>query len=337
MKPRFALPAVACAAGLQASAQELDVDWLAYAQLTAEHTSGASGIDFGADRMRFAALARSDRLRGGVQLDLGVTDPSGRQPGSVLNGVLDLFVDYELAGGHRLRAGEFKTPLGMDFNISGHLLDLTKRGMDAGLVLQRNAGVMVSARDLGAGFGYDVGVFNIAGRSLATDYLKSQEGEDNAYAARGHFDSGPWHTEWSFGQTEAAGGPGTADYRVVDWALRYQTGGLTMKVEWIDGDNVRGDTQRNEQVYYLHGAYRLRQNLELLARHYEGRSELAASTSRLSNTYVGFNWWPFERERMGGRLQLNYVAVGGDGNAYTGVRAFSDDALLVQFQFNVED
>lgn len=337
MWARFALPACALlAAPASAWAQAPDLRWRAYAQLAAEHLDGDAGIDFGADRMRFAALASSNRLSGGAQLDLGVPDPSGREPGSVLNGLLDVFVDYRLAVRHRLRAGEFKTSLGMDFNIGGHLLELTKRGMDAGLVLARDAGVMVIANGLGRGFGYDIGIFNIAGRSLATDYNQTQEGEDNAFAARGRFDSGPWHAEWAYGDTAAAGGPGTADYGVADAALRYQGGALTVKLEWIGGEHVRGDRQRREQVYYVHGAYRIQENYELVARHYAGRSKLAGQSTDLSNSYIGFSWWPYERDGMQGRLQLNYVFAGGDGHAYTGVQGFRDNALFVQFQFLIQ-
>ena len=331
--PIAALLGVSLSAAAQQEAPRLG--WRAYGQFTGEHLDSASGLGFDVERLRFSTEVTRRRLTGGIQVDFGVDNLGERAPGSIANGILDIYLNYQLGDKHLLRAGEFKTPLGMDFNIGADLLDITKRGMEAGLVLQRDAGVMISARNLGAGFGYDVGVFNIAGRSSAAIYLDSQTGEDNAFAARGHFDSGPWHAEWAYGETTQAGGPGTADYRVADVALRYQRERLTFKLEWIEGNNVRGETERNEAVYYVHGAYRIRDNLELVARHYSGTSRLGGAASDLDNTYLGFSWWAYDNGRTQGRLQVNYVVAGGDGAAYTGVRGFLDDALLAQFQFHV--
>ncbi|MDX1563412.1 MAG: hypothetical protein R3305_10825, partial [Gammaproteobacteria bacterium] len=314
--------------------EPIETDWRAYAQLTAEHQDGDGGIDFGADRIRFRGDIRHGRLSGAVQLDLGVRNLGDSEPGSVANVINDLYLNYDIDGRHSVRFGEFKMPLGMDFNVSGGSLDITKRGIEAGLVLQRNLGLMMSGRNLGS-FGYDVGVFNIAGRSPATDYLESQEGDDNAFAVRGHFDRGNWHAELAVGQTPEAGGPGTADYEVADFGLRYMADGWNAKFEWIDGENVRGNSLREEDVFYVHGGYSLNPRLELVARHYEGESRIAGSATELGNTYLGITWQAHESERLYGRLQVNYVMASGDEAAYTGVRGFRDDAVLVQFQFDV--
>jgi len=224
----------------------------------------------------------------------------------------------------------------MDFNISTRSLDITKRGLDAGLVLNRDIGLMASGRGIGRGFGYDIGYFNIAGRSGATTYTDAQEGEDNAYAGRLHYDMGAWHAELAYGATPDAGGPGTADYEVRDFGIRYGSGDWTVKGEWIDGSNVRGDLSRDENVYYLHGGYQLNEDVEIVARHYEGESRIAGSKTGLSNTYLGVTWHAYRTPRIDGRLQVNYVLAGGDELAYTGVRGYRDDAVLVQFQFYVD-
>lgn len=331
----FVLAGVAAVSGTSRAqpSDELEVDWLGFAQLTAEHDDG--GVSFGSDRLRFRSEASYRRIAGVVQLDVGAGDLGDSPPGTFANLVTDLYVSYDLGRDHSLRFGQYKTPLGMDFNTSGSALDITKRGIEAGLVLQRDVGLMVSARNLGA-FGYDVGYFNVPGRSSATAYLDSQDGEENAFAARGHYDAGAWHAELAYGEAAEAGGPGTADYRVSDFGVRYRRDDWTAKAEWIDGRNVRGNPLRDEDAYYVHGGYALSETFELVARHYKGTSRIGASSTELSNTYLGFSWQPLGAERMNGRVQVNYVIAGGDDGAYTGVRGYRNDTVLVQFQLYAE-
>jgi len=313
-----------------------EIDWRVYPQLTAEHFDGAGGIDFDAERVRIRTQVTQGRLMGLLQLDLAANDLGDRKPGALNNVIMDVYLQAQFESKHRIRFGQFKTPIGMDFNTAANSLDITKRGMEAGLILQRDFGAMISARNLGA-FGYDFGVFNIAGRSPATTYADEQKGEDNAYVARGHFDSGPWHAELALGETTAAGGPGTADYQVIDFAAAYRSDRWSLKAEWIDGSNVRGNVNRDEDVWFAHAGHMLNENFELIARHYAGTSHLNGVSTRLSNTYLGFNWWPYRSERMTGRLQVNYVLAGGDESGYTGVRGFRSDGLLLQFQLDVSN
>jgi hypothetical protein len=321
------------ASGGALAQDEIEIDWLSLAQFTAERLDNQGGVSFGSDRLRFRSEARYKRITGAVQLDVGPDDLGDHRPGAFANIIADIFVNYDIGNGHGLRFGQFKTPLGMDFNTSGSSLDITKRGMEAGLALNRDIGLMVSGRDVGGGFGYDLGFFNIAGRSSATTYSEAQEGEDNAYAARVHYDTGNWHAELAYGETGNAGGPGTADYSVSDFGIRYRGDRWTVKGEWIDGSNVRGASNRDEDVYFLHGGFDLSGEVELVARHYEGESSIGGSTTDLRNTYLGVSWRVYETPRMNGRLQVNYVLAGGDELAYTGVRGYRDDAVLVQFQF----
>jgi hypothetical protein len=321
-----------------ASAQsDFELDWFAFAQLTAEHEDGSGGIAFGNDRVRFNVEGTANRWSARAQLDIGTDDLGDRKPGSMPNVIQDLYATYRATESHALRFGQFKTPLGMDFNVSGSALDITKRGMEAGLVLHRDVGVMVSGQRVVGGFSYDAGVFNPAGRSSATQHNADQVGEDNVVAFRGRYDHANWHGEIAFGESPNAGGANTADYRVTDLALRYSGSGWDTKIEWIEGRDVRGSAGRDERVYYVHGGYALSRKLELVARYYDGRSTLGGPSTRLTNTYLGVTAKVIEHERLTGRLQINYVIAGGDEAAYTGVRGYRDDAALIQLQLFLDD
>jgi len=336
--PYLALLAGLLGHPLEVPAQnDIEFRWRSFAQLTAERveTSGDS-IAFGADRVRTILEATRDQLTAGIMLDFGVRDLGQREPGALANVVGDLYLNYRPSENHTIRFGQFKTPLGMDFNIPGEDLDITKRGVEAGLVLNRDLGVMLSGRRLGSGFGYDVGLFNPAGRSGATAHQDSQVGQDTAPVVRAHYDTPRWHVEAAHGRSEHAGGPGTLDYRVSDVGMIFREDRWVVKGEWVEGRNIRGIDGWTERVYYLHGAYRLRPGLELLGRHYEGTNRLGGVSTRLKNTYLGLTAWVWEGSSMMGRLQVNYVIAGGDKAGYSGIRGFRDDAILVQFQLLVD-
>jgi hypothetical protein len=317
---------------VEAQTQDVvEINWRAYGQLTAEDLPG-EGLSFGADRVRIRAEATLHQLTSGIMLDFGVDDLGDHRPGALANVVGDLYVNYRPGETHLIRFGQFKTPIGMDFNIAGRSLDLTKRGMDAGLVLNRDLGLMLSGRRVWRGLGYDVGIFNVAGRSAATAYLDSQVGDDHAAAVRMHYDTSRWHFELAKARSESAGGPGTADYDVSDFAMAFRDRGWVLKAEWVEGNEVRGIQGRDERVYYLHGAYRLRPNLELLARHYNGESTLASGRTALGNTFLGITTHLFPDSRLTTRLQVNYVLASGDETAYTGLSGYRDNTILLQLQ-----
>lgn len=317
-------------------AQEaVEFNWRAYAQLTAEKLPGEN-LSFGADRIRVRAEAALREVAGGVMLDFGVDDLGDAEPGALANVVGDLYLNFRPSEQHLLRFGQFKTPLGMDFNVPGRSLDITKRGMEAGLVLNRDLGLMLSGRRIWRGLGYDVGLFNVAGRSAATAHVDAQVGNDHAPVLRLHYDADRWHLEIASGRSEAAGGPGTRDYEVGDVAISFRDRGWTLKAEWIEGRDIRGVADWNERVYYLHGAYRIRPALEILARHYAGESRLPSGATELRNTYLGLTALLQEHSRMTTRLQVNYVVAGGDEVTYTGLSSYRDDTLLVQLQVRTQ-
>lgn len=334
---------IACAAvtlGVMAAPSEaptqagFDFTGRHYAQLTAEHIDGSDdGLAFGADRIRTRWEATRGPMTGGIMLDFGVpVDLGERQPGALANVIADLFFNYRPNATHVVRFGQFKTPLGMDFNVSGGNMDITKRGMEAGLVLARDLGVMLSGRRVVGGFGYDVGIFNPAGRSLATAHSENQVGSDKAPVVRLHYDATRWDAELAHGRSEQAGGGGTLDYVVSDLAFRFVGERWSAKFEWIEGRDIRGIGDWDERVFFVHGGYRLNPRLELVARYYDGKNTLAGSSTSLTNTYLALTSHLVDTGDFLVRLQVNYVLAGGDGAAYSGLRGFRDDAILMQLQ-----
>lgn len=329
----------ACAVVLLGAAQSSgagDFSYSAFAQLTAEVIESQGGIAFGADRVRIKGTYGHERWTTGLMLDLNAGDLDARPPGTLPNVVQDAFVAYSFHPRHSVKFGQFKTPVGRDFNVPGNALGITKRGLDLGVVPGRDIGIMVSGRSLPHGFGYDVGIFNVAGRSPATLHTSDQVGDANAWAARVLFREGPWSAEASLGVSEDAGGPATEDYRVVDLAGGYADGPWTATIEWVDGQDVRGVAGRDERVVYVHGGYRLSPKVELVLRHYDGESEVGGVSTDLTNTYLGATFDAFDFGDGQGRIQINYLFAGGDERTYTGVRGFRSDALLAQFQWSIQ-
>lgn len=334
MPDRLLVFLLLCGLPVSASPQApIDFDWQAFAQLTAESVEERSGgVEFDNERLRFRGQVSADRLSGVLQVDAAVSDPGDDRPGTLANGLLDLYVNYQINERFDVRFGQFKTPLGMDFNRPAANLEITKRGPEFALTLNRGIGLMLSGDLAVPGLAFDVGVFNVPGRSAATDFATTQVGEDHAAVGRVRFDRERWHAELAHGRVSNAGGPGTRAYDATDAAVSYTTPKWLVRAEWISGDHVRGDTDRRERVYYLHGGYSISPTIDLLARHYRSRSTIGAATSALTNTYLGITATLHDQPQLNARLQLNYVIAGADRLNYTGLRGFRDNALLVQLQ-----
>ena len=308
---------------------------MGFAQLTADRVDSQDGIDFGGDRIRAGARYNSDTVFGGLVLDFNVPDGGNRTPGTLNNIIKDVYAGWRFGPHWSVKAGQFKAPVGMDFDVPGHKLDITKRALEKPLVLERAVGLMFSGRKLGGHFGVDVGIFNPAGRSGAVATPAAAEGERNAYAVRGLFTAGPWHAELSAGLSESAGAAAVSDdYEVVDVGLAWRQGAWTLKGEWIDGDNVLGVDGREQTVAYAHLGWKLCPPLEFVARHYTGGSSLPGGAEfDLDNTYLGVNIWPKALAHASLRLQINYVIASGDTPDNTQFLAgFRDDAILTQLQ-----
>ncbi len=335
--------AAAVAAPMTLSAAEAEAEFFGYSQITAAVGKGkvgndkADGLRFGADSIRIGYKIKRDKAWGKLQLDFNKTDNSGYDKDATKIGVPEIIKDavvgYKLSKAAKISAGVFKTPIGMDFNVAGKKLDITKRGMEAGLVLERAAGLMLSGRSL-SGFGYDLGVFNPTGRSYAVDF--GDAGDAMAYAGRVTYDMDEsLHFELSYGSSTQNSDSTDEDYTVTGVAGSYKTGAMTFKAEYITGSNVKGKKGSDESVGYIHAGYTIDKMNEAVIRHYSANSKSeGADDTRLGNTYIGWNIFLAEK-KQNARIQLNYVVASGDKKTYNGYatgKGYTDNVFLAQFQ-----
>ncbi len=351
---------LAVAAGLVASmsaahAGDVKVKWFGFGQITAAQGDGLdpnpaagvpaeTGATFGADRVRIGFKVKDGNVFGKLQVDFNKTD-SGPKPGTLPQIIKDIEAGYKFSNAASVKAGQFKTPVGMDFNVSGKKLDITKRGMEKKLVMERAAGVMLSGRKIANGFGYDVFYGNPAGRGKA--HAGGNTGDANSYAARVMYDMGKMmHVELGYGVDETSSTSAAADdYNVIDLGFRMKMAAMTIKFEYIDGSSVGGVKNADETAWYAHFGYNLGKTTELVVRHYQADQDRAivtgtqAKSSSMTNTYLGANFY-LGSNKTNGRIQVNYVIAGGDtdngtnpNTKYTGVaKGYQDDVILAQYQ-----
>ncbi len=358
---------LAIAAGLIASmpaqAGDVKVKWFGFAQITAKQGDGldpnpAAGADaetnttFGADRVRIGFKVKDGNVFGKLQVDFNkaASDKVDPATGKVktANGTLpaiikDIEAGYKFSNAASLKAGQFKTPVGMDFNVSGKKLDIVQRSMEKSLVMERAVGMMLSGRKIANGIGYDLFYGNPAGRGKA--HAGGTTSVDNSMAARISYDMGKMmHVELGYGVDETSV-TGAENYEVIDLGFRMKMAAMTIKFEYIDGSNVKSVKDNNETVWYAHFGYNLNKTTELVVRHYQADQDRGlvtgtqASSSSMTNTYLGANFF-LGSNRTNGRVQVNYVIAGGDtdngtnpNTKYTGVAGgYQDDVILAQYQ-----
>jgi len=346
MKKRFLAAAIATglAATTMTAQAEVKVKWFGFAQITASAVSEDDpndGLVFGADRVRFGFKVKDGNFFAKLQADLNRNHNSAPKNGTLPEIIKDIVVGWKFSNAAKISLGQFKTPVGMDFNTSGKKLDITKRGMEKSLVLERGVGAMISGRKIGGGFGYDVFYGNPVGRSAADPVAAT--GSETTTALNVRYDMGKMmHVELGYGLAEtSATGPGTDDYAVVDFGFRFKSGPSTAKFEYIDGTSVGGVDGTDETVWFAHYGHMLNKSTELVVRYYAGSSSTTGnSDTDLNNTFLGVNFFTGSN-KTNGRIQVNYVFAGGDdqngtsnptGTAYTGLSGFTDDAILTQYQ-----
>jgi len=335
------LPTPADAVGIvkkEVAGEKFSLNLFGFSQFTLEAGDGVAkskdgtddGLRVGADRVRIGYKIWWGKVFSKLHLDFNRPDISKSKAG-LPEIIKDAQVGYKFDKAAFFTIGMFKTPVGMDFNIPGKHLDITKRGMEKKLVLERAAGAMLSGSDvLGTGLGYDIGYFQPTTRSGAV--TGGAVGEDNAYAARLRYDYEKMvHAELSYGLSENAGGAGSNDYSVWDAAIAvHPIKPLTLKGEYIDGSDVKGETDRDQQVWYLHAGYQVTPMVEPVIRYYYGNEDL--HDTDLSNLFVGLNINLLPKKRHAARIQVDYVVASGDGWDWKGVGGYKDDAFLAQFQ-----
>ena len=144
-----------------------------------------------------------------------------------------------------------------------------------------------------------------------------------------HYDTARWQVQIGHGRSGQAGGAATRDYVVSNVAFNLAGQRWTTKLEWTCGRDLQGMRGWDERVVLLRGGYRLGPQLDLVTRHYAGENTVTGSKTRLTNTYLGLTAQLADIRRWRARVQVNYVAGGGDGAGYTGLRGFRDDALFL--------
>ncbi len=332
--------AAAIAAPMTANAAEAKAKskFFGYTQITAAYGKGqydnndADGLRFGADSVRLGYKLKYDKIWGMLQIDVNKTDKADNI--GIPEIIKDAVVGYKFKDVAKVSAGVFKTPVGMDFSNPSKQLDITKRGMETGLVLERAAGLMLSGRSSG-GFGYDLGVFNPAQRSAAVDY--GSAGDGIAYAGRLLYDMGEtFHAEASYGTSTQDSSATGEDYTVWGLGSTFKTGAMVFKAEYVAGTDVKGKKGYEESVWFLHAGYAINKKNEVVIRHYAANSKKGdGSETDLGNTYIGWNIFLAENKKNA-RVQLNYVVATGDDKTFSGAAtkkyAYTDDVFLAQFQ-----
>jgi len=336
MKKSLITLAIAAAVAVPMTVSAAEAKFFGYSQITAAVGKGqvgntADSLRFGADRIRLGYKIKQGNAWGKLQADFMKSDNAS--PIGVDEIIKDAVVGYKFSDAANVMAGVFKTPVGMDFNTSGKNLDITKRGMEKKLVLERAAGLMISGRNL-SGFGYDLGVFNPTQRSSAVDF--GTAGDAMGYAGRVMYDMGDsLHLEASYGTSTQDSGSTAEDYTVFSVAGAYKMDAMTFKAEYVAGSNVLGAKDEDESVWYLHGGYAFNDTFEGVVRYYSAtQSRAIGNDSTLGNAYIGANIYLAEKNNA--RIQLNYVLASGDtdgSDVYTGVATgYTDDIFLAQFQ-----
>ncbi len=216
------------------------------------------GLRFNAQRVRIGMNYSYMNMFSKLFLDFNQSH-STKKAGLPLM-IKDAFVGYKFCDSAFVRLGMIKTPLGLDFTTPGWNLDNVERNkLEKGMVLERDMGVLLSGRFIGfgqkegsaggtqmgheksgKGFGYDIGVFNPAGRSDSVKDQGSLSGDEKTtgdaltYVGRLHFDWGEMlHCEAAYGVCQDAGGNGTEDYKVFDAGVGSYLGPIDLKLEYI--------------------------------------------------------------------------------------------------------
>jgi len=315
----------------------------------------ASSVNFRAQRIRLGWKYVAGKVRGKVFLDFNQKhDPQGATDGAaVSNMIKDAFISYVVDPAFVIKAGVIKMPNGMGFTMPGWNLDITERGFDKSLVLERNMGLMFSGRAIGGsgkvngfemgherpwtGFGYDIMIANQASRSKAA---KSSPMGGNSYAVRTMFDyTEAFHIETSYAVSQNAGGLDAVaakldtnkdkneDYNNINIGIDSNLGALSLKAEYFIASNIKGAKDYDETVATATVGYFVMPSLELVTKYMSGTAEktkdLKTTETKLNNIYIGFNYFlssphsdfsrKSKRMRNQHKVVFNYIVAGGSG------------------------
>jgi hypothetical protein len=270
-----------------------------------------NGLTFNAQRIRMGFNYFHGPIAGKLFLDFNQSFASDEA--GLFKMIKDAFVAYRWNDAAFIRLGMIKTPLGMDFTVPGWNLDIIERnGLEKGLVLERDFGLMLSGRLIGQGgwaekpmktnglemgnerqgygFGYDLMVGNPSGRSSSVTWNGGAvRGDALAYIGRVHFDWGKTlHAEAAYGISEKAGGlvpeddppslPDPAlneDYEVWDVGVSSELmdSRLELKLEFISGNNIRGVRDWKQTTGVFTAGFLFIPSLEGVIKTYQSESD----------------------------------------------------------------
>jgi hypothetical protein len=329
------------------------------------------GVFFRAQRVRVGWKFYYGKAMGKLFLDFNKSFEN--KGGGLPEGIKDAFVGYRWSNGLMARIGMIKTPLGMGFTIPGWNLDNLERSrLDKQLVLERSFGLMLSGRIIGdpdmktdgtemgherqgKGFGYDVGIFNLPGRSGAVRDKSGSlgKGDSLSYVFRLHYDNTDmFHFEMAYGTVEAPDGlmfegVGVNDYDVFDLGVNSFIGDWNLKFEYITGSNIRFQEDREQDAMVFTVGRMISPQTEAVVKHYQGSFEDGfGNEADLGNTYVGFNFFvePLKfshRKLQNHRIQVFYVMATGDDDVddpngwfnQNTLGGYVEDAWMTQYQW----
>ena len=346
--------------------------------------AGGDGPMFAAQRIRWGMNYFHGPIAGKLFMDFNqpaerrsdLVERAWLDAGGLPLYIKDAFVAYRQSNALMVRLGMIKSPLGMDFTVPGWNLDIGQRGgLEKALVLERNMGLTISGRLIGQGafgdkkqmktnglemgaerqgygFGYDFMVANPAGRSIAVVWDRAQLGDALSYVGRVHFDWGkPLHAELSYGISEEAGATsGSEDYTVLNFGVASEMfeSKLELKFEYISGDGIRGEEGRKQTCGVFTAGWLFVPSAQVVIKTYQAEYETATTSStKLGNTYIGFNWYlarvsQKHRDLQRHKLVFNYIITNGDdgdpsdpgaGTTWDGLLGYRDTAYLVQWQY----
>ncbi len=321
--------------------------------------SRGGGPFFRAQTLRLGFMYFQGPIAGKLALDFSKSHTNS--PGGLPTMIKCAFVARRWSNAAFARLGLIRIPVGMEFSVPGWDLDIAERAEEKGLVLERSMGLLLSGRLIGRrgregprcngleigherrgwGWGYDIGIFNPAGRSGAVRWDPSLVGEALAGAVRLHFDRGPaLHVEASWGFSQDAGGIGTADYTVWDVGIASERGRWDLKAELIHGRNIRGLSGWDERCGYLSAGFMVLPTLQAVVRPYLARTRKPGHPdAKLANIFFGLNWY-LAPLGMGPRILqrhkivINYVLVTGDTTRWTGTAGHLASGWILQWQLH---
>ena len=327
-------------------------------------------ITFSAQRIRWGMKYSAGNLRAKILVDFNKNGTLNANKGvPIPDMVKDVFIAYKFNNTAVVKAGVFKSPVGMSWTMPGWNLDNVERAFDKALVLERTMGLMLSGRGIGfdgnkvdgfevgherpwKGFGYDLMLSNQASRSQAVLKGSTTKGGGISYAVRAMYDyTELLHIEASYGKSQNAAGYFPADvdsaknvdYRLMNMALDSNVDALSLKAEYFNAINIQGNKSWKEQVTTANLGYFVTPSLELVVKHVQGRSEKSNVKTSLGNTYLGMNLFlaqaktDFSRKskrlRNKHRVTANYIVASGDKEKWNGLNGYKDNAFVMMYQF----